>query len=80
MGYHPPTIYFPLIVPNALMIEPTETESLETLDAFIDVMIQISKEADETPELLKNAPTTTQIRRVDEVMAARTPVLKWEKK
>ena len=80
MGYHPPTIYFPLIVPNALMIEPTETESLETLDAFIDVMIQISKEADESPELLKNAPTTTQIRRVDEVMAARTPVLKWEKK
>lgn len=79
MGYHPPTIYFPLIVPNALMIEPTETESLETLDAFIDVMIQISKEADEQPELLKNAPTTTQIRRVDEVLAARTPVLKWEK-
>lgn len=79
MGYHPPTIYFPLIVPNALMIEPTETESLETLDAFIDVMIQISKEADETPELLKNAPTTTQIRRVDEVLAARSPILKWEK-
>lgn len=79
MGYHPPTIYFPLIVPNALMIEPTETESKETLDAFIDAMIQISKEADETPDLLKNAPTTTQIRRVDEVMAARTPVLKWEK-
>ena len=80
MGYHPPTIYFPLIVPNALMIEPTETESLETLDAFIDVMIQISKEADENPDLLKNAPTTTQIRRVDEVMAARSPILKWEKK
>ncbi|HAS73216.1 MAG TPA: aminomethyl-transferring glycine dehydrogenase subunit GcvPB [Clostridiales bacterium UBA8960] len=79
MGYHPPTIYFPLIVPNALMIEPTETESKETLDAFIDVMIQISKEADSNPELLKNAPTTTQIRRVDEVMAARNPVLKWEK-
>jgi glycine dehydrogenase subunit 2 len=79
MGYHPPTIYFPLIVPNALMIEPTESESKETLDAFIEVMIQISKEADETPELLKNAPTTTQIRRVDEVLAARTPVLKWEK-
>lgn len=79
MGYHPPTIYFPLIVPNALMIEPTETESLETLDAFIEVMIQIAKEADETPELLKNAPTTTQIRRVDEVLAARSPILKWEK-
>lgn len=79
MGYHPPTIYFPLIVPNALMIEPTETESKETLDAFIEVMIQISKEADTNPDLLKNAPTTTQIRRVDEVMAARNPILKWEK-
>ena len=78
-GYHPPTIYFPLIVPNAIMIEPTETESLETLDSFIDVMIQISKEADENPELLHNAPTTTPIRRVDEVLAARTPVLKWQK-
>lgn len=78
-GYHPPTIYFPMIVHDAIMIEPTETESLETLDAFIDVMIQISKEADETPELLKQAPTTTQIRRVDEVLAARSPVLKWEK-
>ena len=78
-GYHPPTIYFPMIVHDAIMIEPTETESLETLDAFIDVMIQISKEADEAPELLKQAPTTTQIRRVDEVLAARSPVLKWEK-
>ncbi len=78
-GYHPPTIYFPLIVHDAIMIEPTETESLETLDAFIDVMIEISKEADVTPELLKQAPTTTQIRRVDEVLAARSPVLKWEK-
>ncbi len=78
-GYHPPTIYFPLIVPNAIMIEPTETESIETLDAFAEVMIQISKEAEESPELLKNAPTTTVIRRVDEVAAARTPILKWEK-
>ncbi|EKE22710.1 MAG: hypothetical protein ACD_6C00748G0001, partial [uncultured bacterium] len=77
--YHPPTIYFPLIVPNAIMIEPTETESLETIDAFIEVMIQISKEANENPELLKQAPTTTQIRRVDEVLAARSPILKWEK-
>lgn len=78
-GYHPPTIYFPLIVHDAIMIEPTETESLETLDAFIDIMIEISKEANETPELLKQAPTTTQIRRVDEVLAARSPILKWEK-
>ncbi|MBM7562960.1 aminomethyl-transferring glycine dehydrogenase subunit GcvPB [Fusibacter tunisiensis] len=78
-GYHPPTVYFPLIVPNAIMIEPTETESIETLDAFIDAMIDIAREAEETPELLKNAPTTTPIRRVDEVMAARSPILKWEK-
>lgn len=78
-GYHPPTVYFPLIVPNAIMIEPTETESLETLDAFIDAMIEIARESEETPELLKNAPTTTVIRRVDEVMAARSPILKWEK-
>lgn len=78
-GYHPPTIYFPLIVHNALMIEPTETESLETLDAFCDAMIEIAKEAKESPELLKNAPTHTIIRRVDEVRAARKPVLRWIK-
>jgi len=78
-GYHPPTIYFPLIVPNAMMIEPTETESLETLNAFIEVMIKIAQEAESTPELLKNAPTKTIIRRVDEVKAARTPVLTWLK-
>jgi glycine dehydrogenase subunit 2 len=78
-GYHPPTIYFPLIVHNAIMIEPTETESLETLDAFCDAMIEIAKEAEETPELLKNAPTNTIIRRVDEVRAARKPVLRWVK-
>lgn len=78
-GFHPPTIYFPLIVPNAIMIEPTETESKQTLDEFADIMIKISKEAMEEPELLKNAPTTTAIRRVDEVAAARNPILKWEK-
>ncbi|MBL4937568.1 aminomethyl-transferring glycine dehydrogenase subunit GcvPB [Clostridium sp. YIM B02515] len=77
-GYHPPTIYFPLIVDNAIMVEPTETESVETLDAFIDAMIKIAKEAVENPELLKNAPYNTPVRRVDEVKAARTPVLKWE--
>ncbi|MBS7527906.1 aminomethyl-transferring glycine dehydrogenase subunit GcvPB [Fusibacter paucivorans] len=77
-GYHPPTIYFPLIVPNAIMIEPTESESLETLDDFIDIMIKISEEADTNPEALKQAPTTTPIRRVDEIRAARTPILKWE--
>lgn len=78
-GYHPPTIYFPLIVDSAIMVEPTETESLETLDAFIEAMIKISKEAKENPELLKSAPHNTPVRRVDEVRAARTPILKWSK-
>jgi len=76
-GYHPPTIYFPLIIENAIMIEPTETESLETIDAFIDAMIEISKEAKENPNMLKTAPHNTLIRRVDEVRAARNPILKW---
>jgi glycine dehydrogenase subunit 2 len=76
-GYHPPTIYFPLIIENAIMIEPTETESLETIDAFIDAMIEISKEAKENPNILKTAPHNTLIKRVDEVRAARTPILKW---
>ena len=78
-GYHPPTIYFPLIVDNAIMIEPTETESLETMDAFIEAMISISKEAKENPQLLKNAPYNTNVRRLDEVRAARYPVLKYTK-
>lgn len=78
-GYHPPTIYFPLIVDSAIMIEPTETESKETLDEFIEVMIKISKEARENPEILKSAPHNTPVRRLDEVKAARTPVLKWSK-
>lgn len=77
-GYHPPTIYFPLIVESAIMIEPTETESLETLDSFIDVMIKIAQEARENPELLKSAPHDTHVRRLDEVKAARMPVLKWQ--
>lgn len=75
--YHPPTIYFPLIVDNAIMVEPTETESLETLDLFIEAMINIAKEAEENPDLLKTAPHNTPVRRLDEVRAARTPVLKW---
>jgi glycine dehydrogenase subunit 2 len=70
-GYHPPTIYFPLIVHEALMIEPTETESKETLDEFISVMIAIAKEAETTPEVVKTAPTTTPVGRLDEVKAAR---------
>jgi glycine dehydrogenase subunit 2 len=76
-GYHPPTIYFPLIVDSAIMIEPTETESLETLDGFIDTMIKISEEARKDPEILKNAPHNTPVRRLDEVKAARNPVIRW---
>ncbi len=78
-GYHPPTIYFPLIVKEAMMIEPTETERVETLDAFIEALIKIAKEAKENPELLKNAPYHTPVRRIDEVKAARNLVLKWER-
>lgn len=74
-GYHPPTVYFPLIVEECLMIEPTETESKETLDAFIDTMIRIAEEARDTPELVLNAPYTTVVKRLDETLAARKPVL-----
>ena len=70
-GFHAPTVYFPLIVHEALMMEPTETETLETLDKFIEVMCQIDKEAHENPESLKNAPTKTPVRRLDEVLAAK---------
>jgi glycine dehydrogenase subunit 2 len=76
-GYHPPTIYFPLIVHEALMIEPTETESPETLDAFINTMRRLAGQAETDPEKLKNAPKTTYVSRLDEVKAARTPVLRW---
>ncbi len=76
-GYHPPTIYFPLIVKEALMIEPTETESKETLDEFIAVMIQIAEEAKSDPEKVKGAPYTTVVSRLDEAKAARSPVLNY---
>ncbi len=79
-GIHPFTVYFPLIVHGAMMIEPTETESKETLDEFIGAMKAILKEAEEDPEKLKNAPYNTPVRRLDEVRAARQLVLKWEKK
>ncbi len=79
-GYHPPTIYFPLIVDEAFMIEPTETEDKETLDAFIEVLIKIKEEAEQTPELISDAPFNTAVRRLDEVNAARNPILKYEKK
>ena len=75
--FHPPTVYFPLIVPEALMIEPTETESKETLDAFCDAMLAIAKEAAENPELLKEAPHSRPVRRLDEVRAAKHPVVKY---
>ena len=74
-GFHPPTIYFPLIVPEALMIEPTETESKAVLDAFVEAMLSIAQEAKTKPELLNAAPTTTPVGRLDEVAAARCPVL-----
>ena len=70
-GFHSPTMYFPLLVPECLLIEPTETESKETLDAFADALIAILNEAKETPHLLKTAPLTTPISRLDEVKAVR---------
>jgi glycine dehydrogenase subunit 2 len=76
-GFHPPTIYFPLIVREAIMIEPTETESKETLDAFCEAMISIAKEAKETPDLVKSAPLTTPVKRMDDVLAARKPDVCW---
>jgi glycine dehydrogenase subunit 2 len=78
-GYHPPTIYFPLNVEECIMIEPTETESKETLDAFCDIMIQIAKEAEENPEVVQEAPHTTVVGRLDETTAARKPILKYQK-
>ncbi|HEY4716425.1 MAG TPA: aminomethyl-transferring glycine dehydrogenase subunit GcvPB [bacterium] len=74
-GFHPPTIYFPLIVPGAMMIEPTETESKQTLDSFINAMIAIAKEAIENPGLGKSAPHITRLKRLDETKAAREPAL-----
>ncbi len=76
-GFHPPTIYFPLIVPEALMVEPTETEAKETLDAFCDAMLAIAREAAEEPEVLKEAPHHRPVRRLDEVRAAKNPVVKY---
>ncbi|RKX92504.1 MAG: aminomethyl-transferring glycine dehydrogenase subunit GcvPB, partial [Spirochaetes bacterium] len=76
-GIHPMTIYFPLIVHEAMMIEPTETESKQTLDHFVDVMLEIYKKAAENPEELKSAPVFTPVKRIDEVQAAKQPVLRW---
>jgi glycine dehydrogenase subunit 2 len=76
-GMHAPTVYFPLIVPEALMIEPTETEDLRTLDAFVEVMTRIHRELREEPETVRQAPHSTPVRRPDEAEAARHPVLRW---
>jgi glycine dehydrogenase subunit 2 len=70
-GFHPPTVYFPTVVHEAMMIEPTETESKETLDAFIDAMIEIAEQAESEPEKLKSAPTTTPVCRPNETAAAK---------
>jgi glycine dehydrogenase subunit 2 len=78
LGFHAPTVYFPLIVEEALMIEPTESESKETLDAFVDAMKQIAREARENPEMLRTSPHSTLVRRLDETRAARQPVLKFQ--
>jgi glycine dehydrogenase subunit 2 len=76
-GYHPPTIYFPLVVDEAMMIEPTETESKPTLDAFVAALEAIAGEAAERPEQLREAPHDTPVGRLDETTAARQPVLRW---
>jgi len=77
-GFHPPTNYFPLIVPEALMIEPTETESKETLDAFCEALLQIAAESENEPELVKTAPHTTPISRLDETTAVKHPNVRWQ--
>jgi glycine dehydrogenase subunit 2 len=79
-GFYAPTIYFPLVVSGAIMIEPTETESKDTLDDFIDAMLRIAREAAEDPDRVRNAPTLTPIGRLDEARAARRPVLRWTPK
>ena len=77
-GFHPYTVSFPMIVSGALMIEPTESESVEELDLFIDAMRAIAKEVEEKPELVKSAPHSTRVSRMDEVQAARKPILRWK--
>ncbi len=75
--FHPPTVYFPLVVPEALMIEPTETEAKETLDAFAAALVEIAREAREEPERLKEAPTGRPVGRLDEVRAAKQPIVRY---
>ncbi|MCH8065038.1 MAG: aminomethyl-transferring glycine dehydrogenase subunit GcvPB, partial [Chloroflexi bacterium] len=78
-GFHPPTIYFPLIVDEAMMIEPTESESKEAVDAFCDAMLKIAQEVEQSPELVRAAPHHAPLRRLDEATAARKPVLRWKR-
>ena len=75
-GYHPPTVYFPLLVEEALMVEPTETETKETLDRFAAILVEILREAREDPDVARTAPHTTPVRRLDEAGAARRPVVR----
>ncbi|MEX0990994.1 MAG: aminomethyl-transferring glycine dehydrogenase subunit GcvPB [Actinomycetota bacterium] len=77
-GFHPPTIYFPLSVEEGMLIEPTETESIETIDAFADALLAIAAESHEDPDVVKRAPVTTPVRRIDETEAARKPQLRWQ--
>jgi glycine dehydrogenase subunit 2 len=77
LGFHPSTVYFPLVVDEAMMVEPTETESKETLDAFAEAMLQAAAEAAEHPDLLHAAPVSTPVGRLDEARAARDLKLRW---
>jgi glycine dehydrogenase subunit 2 len=77
-GFHPYTTAFPLIVPGAMMIEPTESESMEELDLFIEAMKSIADEVDEDAEIVRTAPHSTRVARLDETAAARNPVLRWK--
>jgi glycine dehydrogenase subunit 2 len=79
-GFHPYTVSFPLVVPGALMIEPTESESKEELDQFIDAMKNIADEAENAPEIIAQAPHNTRLSRLDETTAARKPILRWKPK
>jgi len=78
-GFHSPTLYFPMIVHEALMIEPTESETLETLDSFIQAMRDIDREISENPDFVRQSPHTTPVSRLDEAQAARRPDLRWKR-